>query len=286
MSRMTQAKRVMDALKKLTKTSPGNSINELRLIVALERAIARLESHPRLSSHLVFKGGFVLLKTVDTIRFTHDVDALALGVSRTRVPGMVDRALKLDLDDGLWYGDFAVEDLVDQGSYGGYRFSCAFQIGDPPKGKEKIKRLSRIHIDMGFGDPVDVIPRKQPMTSILPEGKPVSWSVYPLEYIFAEKLEALFVRGSANSRAKDVYDMPLIFPKCSSKQVILKAVERTFTHRKTPIPESFAMTAGAFDLSIMRSAWLSVELADDSQTFESAWREFLACLHALDTVRV
>ena len=286
MNRTTQARRVMDALKKLTKASPGNSINELRLIVALERAIARLESHPRLSSHLVFKGGFVLLKTVDTIRFTHDVDALALGISRARVPDMVDRALKLDLDDGLWYGDFSVEDLSDQGSYGGYRFSCAFQIGDPPKGAEKVKKLSRIHIDMGFGDQVDVIPGKQPMISILPEGKPVSWSVYPLEYIYAEKLEALFVRGSANSRAKDVYDMPLIFPKCSSKQALLKAIERTFTHRKTPIPDSFAMAAGAFDLSIMRSAWLSVELADDSQSFESSWREFLTCLHVLDGVRV
>jgi predicted nucleotidyltransferase component of viral defense system len=285
MNRATQAKRVMDALKKLTKASTGNSINELRLIVALERAIARLESHPRLSSHLIFKGGFVLLKTVDTTRFTHDVDALALGISRPRVPDMVDRALKLDLDDGLWYGDFVVEDLADQGPYGGFRFSCAFQIGDPPKGSDKIKKLSRIHIDMGFGDPVEAIPGKQPMPSILPEGKPVSWSVYPLEYIFAEKLEALFVRGSANSRAKDVYDMPLIFPKCLSKQAILKAIERTFSHRKTPIPDSFAKAADTFDLSIMRSAWLSVELADDSRSFENAWNDFLVCLHALDSVR-
>lgn len=124
MSNIIQGKGVMDALKKLAKDGKGSSINELRMVVALERAIARLESHPRLSSHLIFKGGFVLMKTVDTVRFTRDVDALAIGVSRQRVPEMVKRALTLDLDDGLWYGDLEVEDLEDQGSYGGYRFTC------------------------------------------------------------------------------------------------------------------------------------------------------------------
>lgn len=286
MNRATQGRSVMEALKKLAKNSKGSSLNELRVIVALERAIARLESHPRLSSHIVFKGGFVLLKTLDTIRFTRDVDALALGISRERVPEMVDRALKLDLDDGLWYGDLQVEDLVDQGSYGGYRFNCAFQIGDPPKGSDaKIKKLSRIHIDMGFGDPVETVPQKQPMTSILPSGRLVSWSVYPLEYIFAEKLEALFSRGSANSRAKDVYDMPLIFSKCADKRSLLKAVLRTFTHRKTLVPDSFIATAGAFDLSILRGAWPSVELMDTSQTFDESWRETLACLQSLDSLK-
>ena len=227
----------------------------------------------------------MLLKTVDTLRFTHDVDALALGISRARVPEMVERALKLDLDDGLWYGDFEVKDLVDQGPYGGYRFTSAFQIGDPPKEKEKVKKLSRIHIDVGFGDAIETIPRKQRMISILPMGKSVSWSVYPLEYIFAEKLEALFVRGSANSRAKDVYDMPLIFPKCSSPRAVFKAIERTFTHRKTPIPTSFLKAARGFDLSIIRSAWLSVELADATYSFESTWKDFLACLDKLDSLR-
>jgi predicted nucleotidyltransferase component of viral defense system len=284
MNRDAQGRRVMEALKKLSKATKGGSLNELRMVVALERAIARLESHPRLSSHLIFKGGFVLLKTVDTSRFTRDVDALALGVSRESVPNMVERALKMDLDDGLWFGDLKVEDLVDQGPYGGYRFKCAFQIGNPPKEKDKIKKLSQIHIDMGFGDAVESVSEKQLMPSILPEGKPVSWSIYPLEYIFAEKLEALFSRGSANSRAKDIYDMPLIFPKCDMSE-LLKAINRTFLNRGTRVPNSFATSAGEFDLSILRSAWPSVELSDDSQSFDSAWRELLTCLHVLDTKR-
>jgi predicted nucleotidyltransferase component of viral defense system len=262
MSRASQAKGVMDALKVLAKTTKGGSINELRVIVAMERAIARLERHPRLASHLVFKGGFVLLKTVETTRFTRDVDALALGIPRERVPDVIDRALKLDLDDGLWFGDLETEDLVDQGPYGGYRFNCAFQIGDP----------------------VTFVPAKQTMPSILSGGEPVSWSVYPLEYIFAEKLQALFSRGSASSRAKDVYDMPIIFAKCD-RSSLLKAVEHTFEHRETSLPMSLSQAARSFDLTILRAAWPSVELADASRSFEETWRNFVACLDALDVIK-
>ena len=162
-----------------------------------------------------------------------------------------------------------------------------FQIGDPPQGNDlKVKKLSRIHIDMGFGDPIENVPKKQLMTSILAEGTPISWSVYPLEYIFAEKLEALFSRGSANSRAKDIYDMPLVFSKIQNKQSLLKAIVRTFTHRKTPIPNSFVKAANAFDLTIMRRAWPSVELLDDSKSFEQYWNETFACLKLLDSIHI
>jgi hypothetical protein len=212
MSAALTPQKIMDALKKLSKSSKGSSINELRLILALERAVARLDHHQKLSRHIIFKGGFVLLKTINTFRFTRDVDALAIGLSRKHVPKLIEEALSIDLEDGLWFGDINTEDLVDQGPYGGYRFTAAFQIGIPESMEaSKIKRLSRIHLDVGFGDPIEVVPKKQTMPSILKTEKPVSWSVYPFEYIFAEKLEALFSRGSSNSRAKDIYDMPLIF---------------------------------------------------------------------------
>jgi hypothetical protein len=99
MSRTAQANSVKSALKKIEKEFPHNSINELRIIVGLERVVARLERHPRLSQHLVFKGGFVLLKTVNTSRFTRDIDALALNVARESIVNMVQHALKVDLYD-------------------------------------------------------------------------------------------------------------------------------------------------------------------------------------------
>lgn len=59
-------------------------------------------------------------------------------------------ALALELNDGLSFGDVAVEDLIDQGQYGGYRINIPFQIGPLPKEVRKRKKLSRIHVDVGF----------------------------------------------------------------------------------------------------------------------------------------
>jgi len=61
----------MDALKKLSSSAKGQSVNELRLVLALERVVARSERHAKLSNHIVFKGGFVLLKSLEEPRFTH-----------------------------------------------------------------------------------------------------------------------------------------------------------------------------------------------------------------------
>lgn len=281
MSRAVQAKIVMDSIKKLAKTWGNERLNDIRLVVAIERAIARLERHPQLADHLVFKGGFVLFKVVETDRFTRDLDALALEISRSSVVDMVKQAMKVDLHDGLWFGDPEVTDLKNQGPYGGYTFKCVYQIGDPPKEESKIKKLSRINIDIGFGDALKSLPAKKPMQSILADIKPVSWSIYPLEYIFAEKLEALFSRGSLNSRAKDIYDLQLIFPDCDLDK-IAEAVTSTFNIRETPIPSSFKKTGDAMDTVILRRAWGSVELPKSAADFDDCWNGFLSCLGDMD----
>ena len=63
MTRQTKSRAVIEALKKISKDLPGQKFNELRVVIALERAVARLERYPKLKMHLIFKGGFVLLKT-------------------------------------------------------------------------------------------------------------------------------------------------------------------------------------------------------------------------------
>jgi hypothetical protein len=120
------------SIQKLALTNPNLSTNRLRVVVALERAVARLQTQPKLADHLIFKGGFVLFKVMMNPRFTRDVDAIALDIHKSDIPDLVVAALETDLNDGLWFGDVQTEDLNDQGVYGGYRFSFAFQIGAAP----------------------------------------------------------------------------------------------------------------------------------------------------------
>lgn len=282
MSREEKAKLVSKALKKIEATDPRLGHNELRVIVALERAIARLEKHGQLREHLVFKGGFVLLKTTDTTRFTRDVDALAVSIRRESVPDLVQAALAKDLDDGLWYGSAEVKDLEDQGHYGSYRFIVPFQIGEPPP-EHKLKKLSRIHIDIGFSDKLPLKPKKESLASILPDAQPVSWAVYPPEYILAEKLETFVARASANSRAKDIFDLNLLFNLCQDQKEIVKAIRGTFQNRETALPESFHQFAKEINHIILKPAWTAVQLMEGVVSFEESWGQFLKQMKKLDS---
>jgi predicted nucleotidyltransferase component of viral defense system len=284
MNKTVSPEKIQLELNKLSKAAKTLSVNDLRMVLALERVIARVENHEKLSKHFVFKGGFVLLKTVNSDRFTRDVDALAIGLSRKQVPDLVEGALSQDLQDGLWFGDVKTTDLINQGPHGGYTFNVAFTIGKAPSAKDpKIKKFSRIRIDVGFGDALESVPEKQSMPSILKNEEPVAWSVYPFEFIFAEKMEASFSRGSNNSRAKDIYDMQLIFGRIKDRKLLRKAIQKTFENRKTPIPESFLSTAQEFELAVLQKAWGSVELSASGESFDVVWGKFLAVLRSLES---
>lgn len=270
MSREKQAVAIRNAIIKLVKQGAGLSANEIRVIVALERIVARLSADATLDAHLVYKGGFVLLKTLGSERFTRDLDALGVNLDKEKIAELVPAALARDIHDGYWYVEIRVEDLEAQGEYGALRFDCAYQIGDPPAKKEAIKKLSRIHFDVGFGDELTTDLKRATMPSLLPAESNASWRVYPPEFIFSEKLQTLVGRQSANSRSKDVHDLGILFDKCDPKKM-LSAIEKTFARRKTDLPASFLEFANGLDTRMLVSSWGSVKTAGDGHSFDQAW---------------
>ncbi|MCX6112552.1 MAG: nucleotidyl transferase AbiEii/AbiGii toxin family protein [Proteobacteria bacterium] len=274
---------IMLKLKKIS-SSKKIPINDLRIIVALERIVARLESDPDLSKHIIFKGGFVLLKTLSSLRFTRDIDALANGMDKNKVIESIPRAIEKDLKDGLWYGDINVQMLEGQGAYGGVRFDCAFQIDKVPRNSQ-IKRLSRIHLDVGFGDiiPKNIKPIR--MNDLLETEKSISWAIYPLEFIFSEKLQTTVERDSVNSRAKDIFDLVILYKAIMDKNNILFALNNTFQNRGTQIPHSFAEYLKIIDTDIVKLSWNSVELTVDNIDFESTWQQLIKIAEELDNLR-
>lgn len=122
----------------------GISVNHVRVLLALERIVGRIEKHSILSEHLIFKGGFALLKTIEACRYTRDVDALAQHISEDAISNYVREALSADLHDGFWFGDIKQSNLEIDGNYGGIRFDCGFYIGGPLPASVKVKRLSRM----------------------------------------------------------------------------------------------------------------------------------------------
>lgn len=281
MSREEKARKIRAELTKLGSASDVLSVNELRIILALERIVARLVQHKELEKSLVYKGGFVLMKTLGSDRFTRDLDALGVGIDKEDVARLVPLALDADIGDGFWFGDIKVKPLDDQGEYGALRFDSAYQLGEPdPK---KTSKLSRIHFDVGFGDEIPPKLKTIMSKSLLPGEKPISWKVYPPEFIFSEKLQTLVNRASANSRAKDVYDLVLLFEKCNDHTALNKAVRSTFSARKTEIPESFFEFANSLNLRQIEVSWKSVQIEDSSVDFSTAWKKLTTMLQKFDS---
>lgn len=261
--------------------------NQIRVVVAIERVVARLETEAQLRNHLIFKGGFVLLKTIQNARFTRDLDALAFDIDQDKIVSLAKKALGSDLNDGMWFVDIHVETVPDQGEYGGLRLNCAFQIGETPPEPAKIKKLSRLHVDIGFGDKVPDRAKGQIVEMPTALGSaPVSWRIYPLEFIFAEKLQTLLERGSTNSRAKDVYDLVKIFPKCKDTTELVRAIRSVFQNRKTELPNNLAEVVGEFDPGVLKAAWGSVNVAGKIPEFEECWNSLIDLLNKLTKAMV
>lgn len=273
-------KQITRSMKALAQKDPRLNINEVRVIVAIERAIARLSASSDLAGHIVFKGGFVLLKSYESSRFTRDADALAVAISKEKLSVLVLSALSVDLDDGFWFGNVQVQELTEQREYGAYRFDCAFQVGEPDL--KKLHKLSRIHIDISFSDRLSSKPESQVMPSLLEHEDPVTWKTYPIEDIVAEKLQTLFHRGSANSRAKDVYDLTYLFSRENNRGLLIAAIKRTFEHRSTNLPRSFTEQAAQIDKTILSYGWPGVKILQDKPDFEAAWEMLMNHLRNLD----
>jgi hypothetical protein len=279
MSREEKARKIRTELTQMANTKDAWSINELRIVLGLERIVARLIHHKELEKHLVYKGGFVLMKALGSDRFTRDLDALGVGIDKDEVENLVPLALDADIQDGFWFGDVQIKPLDEQGEYGALRFDCAFQIGDPQM--DKLSKLSRLHFDVGFGDTIPTELANTSAESLLKGESPISWKVYPPEFIFSEKLQTLVERASSNSRGKDVYDLALLFDKCENKKSLNEAVKATFKTRETDIPESFHDFAKGLNLKQIEASWRSVRIAQELD-FETVWKRTLAMLKKFD----
>jgi len=231
----------------------GIPYQNLETAFMLERLVARLVADETLHKHLIFKGGFVGLRVYDSLRYTVDVDALVVKADVSTTLEQARKRVESDLDDGVWFRFEDQVDLATQGEYGGIRQVYRAGIGEVLK---NLKKARIVHFDIGIGDPVTPGPLKVETPSLVSPNDGLSWSVYPIETIIAEKLHALIARGSINSRSKDVYDLAAFLPKADAK-VLGKALKRCFDHRSTELPQNLAATLRAIDTKSLERGWIS-----------------------------
>lgn len=227
--------------------------SNLETAFLIERLVVRLMSDRTLSKHLVFKGGFVGLKMYGSHRYTVDLDALLLKSNIESTLQTVKEMAESDLHDGAWFHFEDQTDLAAQGEYGGIRHIYRAGIGEVLKNQ---KKAQVVHFDLGIGDPVTPGPQETETPSLLSKDESLSWSVYPIETIIAEKLHAVISHGDQNSRSKDIYDLGIFLPKADSK-ILHEALRRCFEFRETDMPHSFTKTLESVDTTRLEKGWAS-----------------------------
>ncbi len=257
----------------------GVDYTDLETVFIIERLVARLIADNHLASHLVFKGGFVGLKVYESPRYTVDLDALLVKANIDETLEKAKQQAEIDLNDGVWFRFESQVDLATQGEYGGIRHSYRAGIGEVFK---NLKKAQIIHFDLGIGDPVTPGPQKKYTPSLLSGNDEISWSVYPIETICAEKLHALISHGDQNSRSKDVHDLAIFLPKVDGP-TLKKALKRSFDFRSTELPKSFQTEIKNINTEWLERGWASaVDSIPNAMSFKTAFEKVVKLISEIE----
>lgn len=221
---------VKEKLKQIEKES-GVKFNRLLETLFLERILVRI-GKSNYKTKLIFKGGMCLNQFLDLGRGTRDIDFLLkeLTSNEKNLESAFNEIIAIDVKDGFIFDTVHVGQLsLENKKYPGYRISITGRLG-------QIKNKSMI--DIGVGDAVranyfdvDLMKSKKPLFE-----ESIELQVYPPEYIFSEKLEAIIYLGEINGRMKDYYDcFKLIDENVLNPTQSKRAITDTFSTRGTQI---------------------------------------------------
>lgn len=257
----------------------GVPYRDIETSFMIERLLARLIADKNLASQLVFKGGFVGLKVYESPRYTVDLDALLVNAKSDLTLELVKHQAESELNDGVWFRFGSQIDLATQGEYGGIRQSYRAGIGEVFK---NLKKAQVIHFDLGIGDPITPGPQKKQTPSLIAENEEISWSVYPIETICAEKLHALVSHGDQNSRSKDVHDLAIFLPKVDAP-TLKEALRRCFDFRSTEMPKSLYTEINSINTDWLERGWHSaVGSISNATSFKFAFEKVLRLIREFE----
>jgi len=202
---------------------------EVQMLLCQERFLARLGSIPE-GKAFIWKGGSLILRLYRAEglpRYTVDLDLTVGGIPADTVSAIMEKAMRIHIDDGFVFTSITAQPMVRDLPYGGDRFELDWTFFS----KQSARTLN---IDACAGDVV--IPNTVLSTEafLLPLGtESVEFKVYPKEFVFAEKLETIVRFRTGNTRCKDFVDIWMLIQSGISKAALQKAITLCFTNRRT-----------------------------------------------------
>lgn len=219
---------------------------------ATERLLYRLGRSEH-ADRFVLKGALLLLVWLgEGTRPTRDADLLGFGELDAQALRRTFEAIcELSVEpDGLTFdtASIRIAPIRREDAYGGQRVTLTAYLG---------RARLRVQVDVGIGDDVVPAPEWIAYPSLLDLPAP-RLRAYRPETAVAEKVHAMVVLGSRNSRMRDFFDLHALSSRVSfDGETLSRALEATFTHRGTAFPNEtpIALTPAFAALEGKRAQW-------------------------------
>ena len=222
----------------------------------VERFLYRLSQSPY-AEQFILKGALLMLVWLgEGLRPTSDADLLGFGeLSDDALASIVKTVCAVPAERDTVEFDaqsVRVEAIREEAAYGGRRVRLNARVGEA--------RLT-VQLDIGFGDVVTPAADWLDYPALLDLPAP-RLRAYPRESVIAEKLHALVVLGTRNSRMKDYFDLDALAREGAVEAAPLaEAIAATFARRVTDLPEGVL-------------PGLAGEFAEDDSK-QAQWKAFL-----------
>lgn len=220
-----------DKLNALIKKRAGGS-NDISLhlhqMFFFEHVLMRLEKS-NYKNNIILKGGVLLSSIIGSdMRTTKDIDTTlkSIPLNEESVKTIFEEILSMDIEDGFNFKIESIKNIRLESEYGGYRINVCGEF-------DKLKTY--FFIEVTTGDIITPREIKYKYNSIF-EDKIISIMAYTIETIIAEKFESIISKNITTTRAKDFYDIYVIMNNhidIVNKDILVKAVKKTFKHRNT-----------------------------------------------------
>lgn len=154
--------------------------------------------------NFIIKGGFLIRSLLGVEkRTTMDIDTTVKGftLNRENLTAIFNEICSANTFEGISFRVEKIEEIREEDDYPGFRVSMIATIqtmGVPFK------------VDLTTGDAITPKEELTKYTSILDDKEIELWS-YPIETVLAEKLQTVLYRTTLSTRARDYYDIHMLY---------------------------------------------------------------------------
>ena len=222
---MKTSEQIKGAIRNISKKT-GVNPNSLLQMCLFEGILEKL-SKSKYSENFILKGGLLISSLIGVdMRSTMDMDTTIRGIplNEESITKILNEILAIKIDADIEYNLIKLLPIRQEDVYEDFCASISCIFG---------KINATLNIDITTGDVITPREMNYSYSKILEEGT-ISIMTYTIETILAEKFETISSRNITTTRARDFYDLYMIYSIYKDKidkDILRKAIERTSKHR-------------------------------------------------------